>query len=512
MRRTAVLACLLGLILAVPAAADDRPTGAVTEPSAIRSGVEVSVHGDRIPTGSDFELRTRERTLPRVAEASLAAAWCGTERATDDSSNATASGPRIKVVYARPNDQPNRFDAYKDIIQSDVAAMANWVAASSGGARTIRFDTGTHCGADYVDVASIVLPHARSYYTGSSSRTGLVMSDVRNALSGMSGTRNYLVYADGLYANDWVLGTAQLPEDDRPGSNNFANYGGTTAIVWGNGSAGFIYDRLTTALHELSHTLGAVQDSAAHSTHAGHCNEMHDVMCYPDGGPQGANADLVFNCAETSPLLAYECGMDDYFNPAPAAGSYLETHWNLYNAAFMCEVASCVVPKGTTPAPDPTPDPTPTTDPTPDPAPTPEPTPEPTPDPTPAPAPGEPVGDEATAWLNRFVKGGVSSLRRVGLKGLARGRTVTLAGRAPSGHSVQVDLMIGAGAVAGGSLDTGGRARLRVPRVHRRALARRTRVRFTLQGVIRTAGGGGPPTVKRLAVTLRAPAKKKRRR
>lgn len=511
MRRIATLfACALGLTLVPAAAAADVPTGMVTEPSSTRSvggeSIEVSMHGDRIPAGSDFELRTRARTMPRVAEADLPSTWCGTERSTDDTANSSSSGSRIKIVYAYPLGEANRFDVYKDMIQNDVGTVANWVAASSGGLRTIRFDTGTSCGPDYVDIASVQLPHGRTYYTGSASRAGMVMSDVRGALSGMTGTRNYLVYADGLYANDGVLGTAQMPEDDRPGSGNFANYGGVTGIVWGAGGSDFIYDRLTTMLHELSHTLGAVQDSAPNSSLLGHCYEMYDVMCYPDGGPKGDESDLVFNCPARSPLLAYECGMDDYFNPAPASGSYLSTHWNLYNASFMCDVASCVVPKGSTPpAPTPTPTPAPTDPGTPTgPGATP-------PDPGPVPDPGTPVGEDAALWLDGFMAGGTKALQRVGLRGLAQGKAVALAGRAPSGHSVQVDLMMGAGAIAAGTLDSAGKARLKIPRVHRRALARRTKVRFTLQGVIRASAGGGPPTVKRVSVTLKAPKAKKKR-
>ena len=506
MRRTAVLACSLGLLsLAAAPAAADQPPGMVPEPSTTYTAggeaVEVSMHGDRIPAGSDFELHTRERTMPRVAAAELPSAWCGTERSTDDTANASHSGARVKVVYAYPQGDPDRFSTYEDLIQSDVAAVANWVAASSGGLRTIRFDTGTHCGADYVDIASIQLPRTRATYTGSPSRAGMVMTDVKAALATMTGTRNYLVYADGLYANDWVLGTAQMPEDDRPDSGNFANYGGTAALVWGNGSPGFVLDRLTTVLHEVSHTLGAVQDSAPQSTGVGHCFEMYDVMCYPDDGPRGAESDLVFNCPETAPLLAYECGSDDYFNPSPASGSYLDTHWNLFDAAFMCEVSSCVIPKGTTPPPPPAPAPTPTPAPT---GPTPV---------EPAPVdPGQPVGEDAAAWLDGFLVRGTATLKRLGLRGLAQGRALTLSGTAPSGYTVQVDLMMGAAALTGGTLDAGGKARLKVSRAHRRILAKRSRARFTLQGVIRTAAGGGPPTVKRVAVTLRAPAKKKRRR
>jgi hypothetical protein len=505
-RRTAALACSLGLLsLAAAPASADQPQGMVTEPSTTYSAggesVEVSMHGDRMPPGSDFELRTRERTVPRIAEAALPATWCGSERSADDTANASHSGARVKVVYAHAADQPNRFGTYRDLIQSDIGTVANWVAAASGGQRTIRFDTGTECGPDYVDIASIQLPRTRATYTGSAGRAGMVMQDVKAALSGMTGTRNYLVYADGLYANDWVLGTAQMPEDDRASAANFANYGGTVAMVWGDGDPDFIMDRLTTVLHEVSHTLGAVQDSAPQSSGAGHCFEMHDVMCYPDGGPRGSSSDLVFNCAETAPLLAYECGMDDYFNPSPASGSYLDTHWNLFDAAFMCEVASCVLPKGTTPPP---PDPTPTPAPTPaDPGPV---------APPPGPDPGQPAGEDAAVWLNGFMAGGTSALKKLGLRGLAQGRALTLSGTAPIGHSVQVDLMMGAAALTGGALDASGKTRLKIPRAHRRILAKRRSVRLVLQGVIRAAAGGGPPTVKRVSVTLKLPAKKRKRR
>ena len=503
MRRTAVLACLLGLTLAALApAASAHPTGMVTEPTMVQvvngERVELAMHGDRIPRGSDFELRTRARTAPRLSAASLAGSWCGTARSTDDTANASHTGSRVKVVYAYATGEPNNFDLYKDMIQTDIATIADWVAASSGGQKTIRFDTGTSCGPEYVDIAAVQLPRTLGTYNASPSRSGMVAADVKLALTGMTGTRNTLIYADRLYAGDGVLGTAQMPMDDQPGGLNDANSGGATAMVWGDGGGSFVYDRLTTVLHEVSHTLGAVQDSAPSSTLAGHCREMEDVMCYPDGGSRGAPGDMIGVCPATSPVAPYECGMNDYFSPAPAAGSYLATHWNLYDSAFMCAVSSCVMPKGAAPVPPPPPAPEPVS-------------PEPGPS-VPVPDPGQAVGEEAAAWLDGFMVTGTAALRKLGLRRLAQGRSLSIAGRPPGGHAVQVDLMMGASAIAGGPLGATGKALLKVPRVHRRILAKRTKVRFTLQGVIRSAAGGGPPTVKRVTVTLKAPAKKTKRR
>jgi hypothetical protein len=456
--------------------------------------VEFGMHGDRIPPGSDVRLAKRLRVMPRLAAAAMPTTWCGIQRSSDDTQNASFVGPRIKVVYAYPYDQPNRFDQYKDMIQADVGSVAQWVATSSGGLRTVRFDTGTNCGAGYVDVAVVRLPRTLDAYD-TPLRPNLVMQDVDAGLSGMGGVYDTLVYADGLYAGDGVVGSAQLPEDDSPGAGNNSNLGGATAMIWGDGGSNFIDDRLTTFLHEVSHNLGAVQYSAPNSTGAGHCNQMYDVMCYPDGGPTGTPAYLTFACGAT-PLLPYECGGDDYFNPSPASGTYLATHWNVHNSVFMCPVDSCIIPKGST---GPNPNPGTPGDPG-------------TGQPPPAPDPGAAVPADVEAWLTDFMAGATASLRKVGLRGLSKGKPLVIVGTAPNGYAVQFDLMLGAAAVAGGPLSTAGKARLKVPRVHRRMLAKRRKARFTLQGVVRSAAGGGPPSVKRKSVTLKAPAKKKKKR
>jgi hypothetical protein len=93
----------------------------------------------------------------------------------------------------------------------------------------------------------------------------------------------------------------------------------------------------------MTHNLGAVQWGAPHSTQPlggtspqyGHCWQGADVMCYVEDA--GAAHPMQQDCAGLPGAIPqnYDCGRDDYFNPAPAAGSYLATHWNTYDSAFL---------------------------------------------------------------------------------------------------------------------------------------------------------------------------------
>jgi hypothetical protein len=89
-------------------------------------------------------------------------------------------------------------------------------------------------------------------------------------------------------------------------------------------------------LHELLHTLGAVQDNAPHATGGGHCYDGADVMCYADGGPRSPRYRSSYCSTLTSVIpQVIDCSRDDYFNPTPNPGSYLSTHWNVYDSAFL---------------------------------------------------------------------------------------------------------------------------------------------------------------------------------
>ncbi len=293
-------------------------------------------------------------TTPATSAGWMADSWCGTERSGDDTANAVNSGaPVVKVIYARPSgiDSPDRFSQFANVIQGQAKSLSTLVYSTSGDRKSIRFDLGTSCGAANVDIQSIQLPRTLSYYrtltaTSSPSRFKAIIDDVRALVPNTAQKRNYLIYADYLGGGSFpAAGQAELYPDDSA-TNNAADIGGWRAVVYGTGGQYFSSNDPSFAdlvpLHEASHNLGAVQDSAPHSTQAGHCNDEWDIMCYADLGPVGDPNDLTFDttCGSLS-VQAYDCKQDDYFNPAPAGGSYLATHWNLYNSAFLCSSGTC---------------------------------------------------------------------------------------------------------------------------------------------------------------------------
>jgi hypothetical protein len=78
-------------------------------------------------------------------------------------------------------------------------------------------------------------------------------------------------------------------------------------------------------------------------------------MCYAED--EGAAHPLETDCSPVAGAIvqSYDCGRDDYFNPAPAPGSYLATHWNVYDSAFLAPCAeiapACGGGAGGTPRP-----------------------------------------------------------------------------------------------------------------------------------------------------------------
>jgi hypothetical protein len=302
---------------------------------------------------------TREE-LARVDVAATAAAaaapdalpyqWCGEARTTDDTAHDAlpAGSPRFKLVYAYPADRPDRFDQWRDALQGNVALVQRFLAAQSGGAKALRVDMGTTCGPQYVDLQIVPLSGPRANYVDNFTA---IVREVETRLGPASGPRNVVIIGDTLNGGSYdyglgenVLGSA----GDRRGAGNVHNYGGFASVLFsrdalpapGAGARSWWPEGF---LHEMSHNLGAVQWSAPHSTQPpgfqlpryGHCWQGADVMCYVEDA--AAAHPMQYDCPRVGGAIpqAYDCGRDDYFNPAPPAGSYLASHWNVYDSAFL---------------------------------------------------------------------------------------------------------------------------------------------------------------------------------
>jgi hypothetical protein len=285
----------------------------------------------------------------------LPTTWCGNETGGDNGPVTPAAKAQFKVVYAYAADRPNRFAQWKDALQANVAIVQRFLSAQDGGTKALRFDMGTGCGPNYVDIQSVQLPGARAAYADNFSA---IAGAVQRALGSAGGPRNAIVLADGLSGSSQEYGlgeTVMGVSGERQGSANVHNRGGLTSILfsrdgapapgaakWGWWPEGF--------LHEMTHNLGAVQWGAPHSTQPlggqspqyGHCWQGADVMCYVEDG--GASHPMQQDCSGLPGAIPqnYDCGRDDYFNPAPAAGSYLATHWNTYDSAFLAPCGEIV--------------------------------------------------------------------------------------------------------------------------------------------------------------------------
>jgi hypothetical protein len=282
-----------------------------------------------------WEAAPAARSAQAARPDGLPTRWCG-ER---NSLFATrGSGPEFKLVYAHPADRPDRFRAAADALQADAAAISRFVAWRSGWSRTVRFDMGTSCGPEYVNLAAVTLPRPRREYVGAAGPDfGAVADDVLQRLPVATDPRNVVVLADTI-GDGRVLGTASPSSDDRDVAENAANYAGREAMVFSADSdlAGGLPGPMAF-LHEMLHTIGAVAPGAPHGSGARHCTDAFDLMCYDDG----AGLPMRWVCAPLEWVIGarIDCGGDDYFDPRPAPGSYLATHWNVYDSHFL---GSCV--------------------------------------------------------------------------------------------------------------------------------------------------------------------------
>jgi hypothetical protein len=264
--------------------------------------------------------------VPDVASAQVADVpdWCGDET-TANLPDAT-SAPRYKWIYAYAADNPDRTALLAKVMQKRAFTWQQNLLDASGGKKTWRYDLGTRCGAGYLDIETVALPSGwQDYNPKAQSRIQKLRDDVRAAVDPATGRRNLVIVADEIgLADDPILGIAEGGTDDRAGLVNDSNRGNRTVIVYGRHD-NTNYDPTGTIYHESIHSLGAVNDSAPHSDKTGHATDGYDILAFNGSA-----------CPVASPPPGQlDCGGDDYFNPAPAPGSYLATHWNTYDSVFF---------------------------------------------------------------------------------------------------------------------------------------------------------------------------------
>lgn len=245
-----------------------------------------------------------------------------------------SSGKRVQLIYAFPEGKPYRPEAVNAIRYTYAKNMEGTVRSESkatGKEIGIRFimDSSTACvGGTAVDVKSVMLSAGTGTVNGS--QFGRIADELADKGYNRS-DRKYVVFWDG---NGAACGIGTLlPLDDEPSPANLHNgYPGQGAVgalalnmaqvyapCWGG----------HTEIHELFHTLGAVQFSSPRSNELGHCIDEPDILCYSEGG-----ISTRIEC----PGVAYElldCNKNDYFNTNPPSSSYLFTHWNTANSRFL---------------------------------------------------------------------------------------------------------------------------------------------------------------------------------
>lgn len=279
-------------------------------------------HGpDPAPAGVDVRVPVETGTLAATAAAlPMPAPGPGTNGDGIACTGDGTSGYRVEAIYATAGGT-DRYASIAPLIRSSYAPFVEWQyrtsAAETGGEVHVPFVTAP----DSTTGCSVIVRHEVLSTTADDSFSN-TMTELR--ARGYTRTdRRYMVWMD----SNVLCGIGQLYSDSRAGQDN-ANNGYYTAFAradagcWGYAEG-----------HEIMHNLGGVQQDAPNATPGFHCRDENDDMCYDDDGTGPVVMQSV--CPNRDGRL-FDCGHDDYFLAGvPATGSYLSTHWNIYNSRFL---------------------------------------------------------------------------------------------------------------------------------------------------------------------------------
>jgi hypothetical protein len=184
-------------------------------------------------------------------------------------------------------------------------------ARMTGGYRRIRFVTDPDC---HLDVPHVVVPSG-----GTNTFRATIVALVNLGYNNTA--RKYAAFVDASV----YCGIATVISDSRPTPDNLNNHHIGYARVDNGCWSGAI------AAHELVHNLGGVQYGAPNASGSWHCVDEFDIMCYSDA-PFYPSMKYVCPVSHANLL---DCNHDDYYHTDPPPASYLATHWNVADSAFL---------------------------------------------------------------------------------------------------------------------------------------------------------------------------------
>ena len=265
--------------------------------------------------------------------------WCGKRLNRDDTTHQVDNGaPRFHAILAVPAGAKSRLTELAPDIQGDALGASALLERRYG--RAIRFDMGTSCGPQYLDITIMRMRRDTAALRDAATRPNGTLDAVYDELrqAGWPVTLptqsdaplrpfNYVVWLDGPAIPD-ACGQATLYGDPRRTPDNRNNLGGSVAVIFRSGDGFCGSDAVR---HESGHTLGAVLPGVApHSDGSGHCTDaVEDTLC---------NADSPTRSTGLFEGEFFDYANDDYWDPP--VGPPLPW-WTVNLSRFLCPNPTC---------------------------------------------------------------------------------------------------------------------------------------------------------------------------
>jgi hypothetical protein len=238
-----------------------------------------------------------------------------------------ASSNAYHAVMAVPSDAAIPTDAERDAFRQKLRqadGILYQAAVESGSPSGAHFRM--VCNADgSVRVDAVKLSPGQPTF-------GTIVSDLQHT-GYKSASLKYAVYYTrplGAFAGQGSLNASDVDSAaniNNQGPDYAVNYNSTTEVM----------------LHEMGHTVGAVQPGAPYATgfnetdgNGFHCFQDYDVMCYNDGGSTDPGTlEDTCDVGVIDSFDHFDCGHDSYYDAqigvdqGVSAGSWLDQHWNI---------------------------------------------------------------------------------------------------------------------------------------------------------------------------------------